>query len=97
VNYVCVDRVDPAGHPVRVEFRDERETYVVFLADQRAATISKEEYGRWLMSDEDALVIKSNDGSAIVWLKEGPEIWVRSLMPLADFKAVQLALGVRLL
>jgi hypothetical protein len=95
VNYVCVDRVDPAGHPVRVEFRDEHETYVVFLADQRAAVLGKEDYEQWLLSEEDALVVRSSDGSAIVWLKEGPEIWVRSLMPLADFRAVQLALGVK--
>lgn len=97
MTYVCIDRTDPAGHFMRVEFRDEDETYVVFLADQRAAVISKQEYDQWLRSEDEQLTVEAIGGYSIVWQKEGPEIWVRSVQRLADFRAIQLALGMRAL
>jgi hypothetical protein len=94
VKYLCVDSKDPAGHFMRVEFRDQGETYVVYLGEQRAAVIGKDEYLRWEESDAEELKVHATGGYSIVWRKEGSEIVVQSVQSLIDFRAVRLALEV---
>lgn len=63
-----LDITDLAGHPTRLEFRDQGRVLEVFLADQRVAMSSWVDFHNWLITpDADQFMAGS-----IVWTKVGP-------------------------